>query len=586
MLDLGAQRVPRLKRHVHFNLRLANHALQSLTHFDGDAFEFLAVTCRILSTFTRVALAANAVHRNGQCGMRLRGDGTQRHRTGCEAFDDFTRRLNAIDGDGFTRINLELKQTAKRHVALVLVVDDLCVFFVGVEIVGACAVLQFGNRIRGPHVVLSPCTPCVLATRVQHVGQNRVAGVSSAVRFDGLLCNLKHTNALHPRSCSGEVLLHGARVDANGLKKLRTAVTHVGRDAHLGHDLGETLADRFDVVVDGLLSRQISGEILVNGLKRLHGQIGVNGLCAVTRQHSKVMNLFRRTGLHHQTSRGPEALTNQVLVNGREGQERRHGHLRGTDRFVADDQNVSATLDGVHRGCTQGCQLGLHTLLSPRQGVGDVQRDALEFTVGVVFNVTQLLHIRLIQDGLRDFKSHGRVDLVDVQQIGLGTNEGDQRHHNRFANGVDGRVGHLRKELLEVVVERFIFRRQHSQWAVIAHGANALLTVGSHGGHQEFDVLLGVTKRLLEIQESLFGGLSLGSLSRRSIAGHLSWHIVQTNAQILNPLFIRLGVGQTGFQLFIIDHATLLKIDQEHLARLESPLSNDLALGHRQYTRL
>ena len=89
--------------------------------------------------------------------------------------------------------------------------------------------------------------------------------------------------------------------------------------------------------------------------------------------------------------------------------------MRGADRFVADDQDVSAAFDGVHRGRTQGGQLGLHTLLSPRQGVGDVQRDALELAVGVVFDVTQLLHVRLIQDGLRDLKSHGRVDLVDVQ---------------------------------------------------------------------------------------------------------------------------------------------------------------------------
>ena len=57
----------------------------------------------------------------------------------------------------------------------VLVVDDLCVLFVGVEIVGARAVLQLCNRIGRPHVILASGTPCVLTARIQHMGQHRIA---------------------------------------------------------------------------------------------------------------------------------------------------------------------------------------------------------------------------------------------------------------------------------------------------------------------------------------------------------------------------------------------------------------------------
>ena len=175
LFDFGAQRVTILQGHVHFNLRVSNDTLQALTRFDGDALELLAVASRILAALTGVAFTANAVHGHGQGCMRFRGDGPQGHRTCGETFDDFTGRLHAIDSDGFAWIDLELKKTTQGHVTTVLVVDDLRILFVGVEIVGARAVLQLCNRIRRPHVVLASGAPCVLAARIQHVGEHRIA---------------------------------------------------------------------------------------------------------------------------------------------------------------------------------------------------------------------------------------------------------------------------------------------------------------------------------------------------------------------------------------------------------------------------
>ena len=65
--------------------------------------------------------------------------------------------------------------------------------------------------------------------------------------------------------------------------------------------------------------------------------------------------------------------------------------------------------------------------------------------------------------GWRHFEPHRRVDLVDVEQVRLRADEGHQRHHDRFADRVDRRVGHLREQLLEVVVERLVLVRQHGQ---------------------------------------------------------------------------------------------------------------------------
>ena len=77
---------------------------------------------------------------------------------------------------------------------------------------------------------------------------------------------------------------------------------------------------------------------------------------------------------------------------------------------------------------------------------------AAELALGALPDVAQLGHVLEIEDGLADFKAHRRIHLVDVEQVRLGTDERHQRHHDRFADRVDGRVGHLREQLLEVVI--------------------------------------------------------------------------------------------------------------------------------------
>ena len=103
----------------------------------------------------------------------------------------------------------------------------------------------------------------------------------------------------------------------------------------------------------------------MHGDQCFHGQVRVHSFSAVTGQHTKVVHLTRRTGLYHQPGGGAQAGTHQVLVNGRQGKQRGYGHLGGTHPAVADDEDIFATLDGVHRFGTQRGQLGLHSLMAP-----------------------------------------------------------------------------------------------------------------------------------------------------------------------------------------------------------------------------
>ena len=154
-------------------------------------------------------------------------------------------------GIALRRIDPELEQAAQRHVAAALVVDDLRVFLVGVELVRARAVLQLGDRVGRPHVLLAARAPGVLAAGVQHLGQHRVVAEGGAVHAQRLLRDLEHADAADladavPRKYLPTTLA----VEADGLEQLRAAVRHVRADAHLGHDLGQALAHRLDVVVD------------------------------------------------------------------------------------------------------------------------------------------------------------------------------------------------------------------------------------------------------------------------------------------------------------------------------------------------
>src|SRR5471032_2462907 len=83
--------------------------------------------------FASVGLAADAVHCDGECGVRLGRDRTQRHGASGETLDDLLCRFDFLDRDRLPLAELELEQAAESHVPLRLVVDNLRVFPVGLE---------------------------------------------------------------------------------------------------------------------------------------------------------------------------------------------------------------------------------------------------------------------------------------------------------------------------------------------------------------------------------------------------------------------------------------------------------------------
>ena len=169
LLDFGAQRVTGLQRNIHRHHVVADDVGHGLALPDRDAFELLAVTRRVFTTLTRVALAADAVHRHGKRGVRFGRDGAQRHGAGGETLDDLFGGLNLVHRNRLGRVYFELEQAAQRHVPAALVVDEFRIFLVGVPVVGARGMLQLGNRIRRPHVFFATHTPGILTPGIEHV---------------------------------------------------------------------------------------------------------------------------------------------------------------------------------------------------------------------------------------------------------------------------------------------------------------------------------------------------------------------------------------------------------------------------------
>ena len=481
---------------------------------DRLALQLVAVARRVFAALAGVRLAADPVHRDREGRVRLGRDRAERHRAGREALDDLRRRLDLVDRDRARRVDIELEQPAQGHQPLRLVVDDLREFLVGLERVGARAVLQLGDRVGRPHVLLAAHAPGVLAAGVEHARQHRVGAERRAVHADRLLGDLEHADAADLARGAAEVLVDQLALEPDRLEELRAAVRHVGRDAHLRHDLGQALADRLDVVADRLLGRQLAGQLAVQRDQRLEREVRVHRLGAVAGEHAEVVHLARRAGLDHQPGGRPQALAHQVLVHRRQRQRGRNRDVVAVDPAVADDQDVVAAPDRVDALGAQRCELGLDALGLPLERVGDVELVAPELRAAVGLDLAQPRHVVEVEDRLRDLEPHRRVHRVDVEQVRLRADERHQRHHDRLADRVDRRIRDLREQLLEVVVERLVAVRQHRQRRVVAHRADAFLADRGHRPHQELDVFLGVAEGLLAVEQRL-GVQRLGRLGRR-----------------------------------------------------------------------
>ena len=147
------------------------HLLDGRTH--GVAVGKRLEALRLLAALAGVRLAADAVHGDGDRGMRLAADRTERHGARREPLHDFLGGLHFVERDrraaDFLR-RLDAEQAAQRHELLALIVDRLGELAEFLRQVAAHGVLQRGDGIRAPDMRFAALTEGIFAADFERDG--------------------------------------------------------------------------------------------------------------------------------------------------------------------------------------------------------------------------------------------------------------------------------------------------------------------------------------------------------------------------------------------------------------------------------
>jgi hypothetical protein len=200
-----------------------------------------------------------------------------------------------------------------------------------------------------------------------------------------------------------------------------------------------------------------------------------------------VVDLLGLAGLDHEADLEPRARAHEVLVDRAHRQQRRHRRALGPQVAVGQDDDVHAARDELGGLGADLLEAALHAHRALGDRPGHVDGARLEHRV---VDLAELLQLRTAQQGL------GHHELVAVvrglaEQIDLGTDDCLQAHHDRLADRIDGGVGDLREQLLEVGEQRRAHVGHHRQRGVVAHRARGLGGVARHRRERHAQVLLG-----------------------------------------------------------------------------------------------
>ena len=192
-------------------------------------------------------------------------------------------------------------------------------------------------------------------------------------------------------------------------------------------------------------------------------------------------------------------------------------------------------------------------------------------------DAADLLEILVGEDRLAHLEPLAAGGALEVEDVRPRPDERDEAHHELLADRVDRRVRDLGEVLLEVGVEELRLVGERRDRRVGAHRADRLLAGDGHRLHQELQVLLGVAEGLLAIEQRHV---------RAALARLHGLEVLQHDLGAPEPVLVGVGGGELLLDLVVGDDAALLEVDEQHLARLQAPLLDDLLLRDRQHAHL
>ena len=158
-------------------------------------------------------------------------------------------------------------------------------------------------------------------------------------------------------------------------------------------------------------------------------------------------DLARLAGFNDEGHLSARFFTNQVVMHGGEREQAGDGGVVPIDAAVGENQQRVSGLDGQRGAAAQLIEPALQAARAffhgEQHGQGIGQKIAAR-------DAAQLFQVGVGQNGMGQLERMAVLRRL-IENIALGADVTDQRHHHLFADGVDGRIGHLREKLLEII---------------------------------------------------------------------------------------------------------------------------------------
>ncbi|OPZ74673.1 MAG: hypothetical protein BWY82_00591 [Verrucomicrobia bacterium ADurb.Bin474] len=317
---------------------------------------------------------------------------------------------------------------------------------------GAHRFLKQVDGLGVEEVVFTIAAPLIDAARIKcaFVGFDMLTSrEGSAVANECLLGDFVDSRTLAAAGSAREECVHKLGAQPDGLEDLGTAIRcHCG-DPHLCHRLYHALDGCLDIVVDRLLEIHVEHGILDHLVDGIERHVWIDGIHTVADEQREVVHFAGLAGFHDDRGAGARALRDQVLVKSAYGQQGRDRGIRGVYTAVGQDEDVDAQVDGVIRFGVDAFygRIEAGSTFGSREGCIDgggfeaIQRDLLELGQSLVVDD------RVIEP------DHAAAARVRLQEVPFRSDEGLGGGHQLFADAVESRVGDLREDLLEILIQ-------------------------------------------------------------------------------------------------------------------------------------
>ena len=345
------------------------------------------------------------------------------------------------------------------------------------------------------------------------------------------------------------------------LEYLGTAVTLKRRDAHLGHDLEQALADGLHVQVDGCRCMRRVGTCRVRrggdvcGADGLERERRIDGARAIAEQQRDLRDLTGLIRANDDAGVGPDPRADQVMMDGRYGEQRRERGPALVHRRIVDHEELRPSPHRRFCGRTKRLQRRSKSRCSTvcaKDGRKWRDRQAT-----------------LLQESAeRGWREHRLIETDDarvirrrLEQIQPRTEDHPERHHQLLADRIDRGVRHLREQLAKIGEQRARPRGQRCDGRVVSHRADRLFTRERHGRENDVEILARVSERTLprcERQRMRLRAPALIDLQQDALLGE--------------PALIGMQSRQLILELVAVDQAALRRVHHQDGAGTQTPL--------------